>query len=460
MSTAVQTAGVAGLFYPADPEALAAGVDASLARAGSPEIAPKAVMAPHAGHIYSGDIAGSAYRLLARRKGDLKRVVLLGPTHRMPVRGMALPPADALETPFGNLAVDQAGRDALARQPGVTVAPEPFVGEHSLEVHLPFIQRALGDVEVLPILVGQPTAGQVSGVLDQLWGGPETAIIVSSDLSHFHDYDTARAKDAETASGIERLQPQICEGHPACGYFIIDGLLDQARRRDLRVTALDVRNSGDTQGSRDRVVGYGSFAFEYAHSARLDDGERRALLDLAREVVKQAALHGGKPPTVNINGGLPRTLLAQRATFVTLKIDGRLRGCRGSVVAQQSLFADVANNAFQSGFGDQRFTPLSTDELETLEFEISILSTPRRIACQSEGELLGALRPDVDGIILRDGARQSLFLPSVWAQIPDPQDFIRHLKLKAGLPADHWSPTFEAFRFTTESFGDEAAGRA
>ena len=458
MSTSVQAASVAGLFYPSDPEELAAGVDASLAKAAPVDIAPKAVIAPHAGHIYSGDIAGAAYSLLARRRGEIKRVVLLGPTHRMPVRGMALSPADAWETPFGSLPVDQGARDALARQPGVAVAPEPFVGEHGLEVHLPFVQRALGDVEVVPILVGQPAQGQVSDVLDRLWGGPETAIIVSSDLSHYHDYETARAKDAETASGIERLQPEVCEGHRACGHFIIDGLLDQARRRDLRVTALDVRNSGDTRGGRDRVVGYGSFAFEYAHSARLDAAARRTLIDLAREVVRQAALHGGKAPKINIDGQLPRSLLAQRATFVTLNIGGRLRGCRGSMLAHQSLISDVANNAFQSGFGDPRFTPLSADELEQLEFHVSILSTPRRIACDSEAALLRALRPDVDGIVLRDGDRRSLFLPSVWAQIPDPAAFIRQLKLKAGLPADHWSPTFEAYRFVTESFGDEAPG--
>ncbi|HEY5410155.1 MAG TPA: AmmeMemoRadiSam system protein B [Caulobacteraceae bacterium] len=457
MSTAVQSAGVAGDFYPADPDELAAGVDASLARAAPLELAPKAVIAPHAGHVYSGDIAGAAYSLLAKRKGEIRRVILLGPTHRMPVRGLALSPADAWQTPFGPVAVDRQARDALARQPGVAVASEPFVGEHGLEVHLPFIQRALGEVEVLPILVGQPAPGQVSKVLEQLWGGPETAIIVSSDLSHFHDYETARAKDAETASGIERLQPQVCEGHRACGHFIIDGLLDQARRRDLRVTALDVRNSGDTQGDRSRVVGYGSFAFEYAHAARLDAAARKTLFDLAREVVRQAALHGGRPPKINIEGQLAAPLLAQRATFVTLDIEGRLRGCRGSILAHRSLVSDVAENAFQSGFGDPRFQPLSLAELEGLEFHVSILSTPRRIECASEAELLGALRPDVDGLILRDGDRQSLFLPSVWAQITDPRAFVRQLKLKAGLPADHWSSTFEAYRFETESFGEEAA---
>src|SRR5262249_45504304 len=155
-------------------------------------LSPKAVVAPHAGHIYSGDIAGSAYRLLARRKGEIKRVILLGPNHRKPLRGMALAPADAWETPLGRLNVNKTARDTLARQPGVAVDASPFVGEHSLEVHLPFIQRALGDVEVLPILVGQAPTDSVSKALDLLWGGPETAIVISSDLSHFHDYETCR----------------------------------------------------------------------------------------------------------------------------------------------------------------------------------------------------------------------------------------------------------------------------
>ena len=252
MSLSIQPADVAGKFYPADPAELAAGVDASLAKAAPLPLKPKAVIAPHAGHIYSGDVAASAYRLLAARKGEIKRVILLGPNHRVAVRGMALSPADAWATPFGPLAVDRTARDMLARQPGVTVSPVPFVNEHSLEVHLPFIHRALGEVEVLPILVGQTPRDQVSSVLDMLWGGPETAIVVSSDLSHYHDYATCQAKDEETTVAIERLQAQGCDGDRACGRFSIHGLLDQAQRRDLRVTALDVRNSGDTRGARPR----------------------------------------------------------------------------------------------------------------------------------------------------------------------------------------------------------------
>src|SRR5258706_4071137 len=456
MSASVQPAAVAGTFYPADPATLAAGVDASLASAQPPSLEAKAVIAPHAGHVYSGDIAGAAYRLLSRRKGEIKRVILLGPNHRVPVRGMVLRPADAWYTPFGPMAVDQAARDSLARAPGVSVARDPFAGEHSLEVHLPFIHRALGEVEILPILVGEASSAQVSSTLESLWGGPENAIVVSSDLSHYHDYETCKAKDEETKAGIERLQPAICEGDRACGYHTIRGLIDQAQRRDLRVTALDVRNSGDTRGSRDRVVGYGSFAFEYAHRAQLDESSRKILLDVAREVVKQATLHGGEQPRLNLQGQLPASLKAQRATFVTISIGGQLRGCRGTLLPQRSLLFDVADHAWQAGFKDPRFPPIAVEEVARLEFHVSILSTPRRIPCASEAELVRALRPDIDGLVLRDGARQSTLLPSVWSQLTDPLTFVRQLKLKAGLPADHWSPTLEAYRYGAESFGNRA----
>ena len=456
-TTPLQTAGVAGHFYPADPGVLAAEVDAALARARPPELAAKAVIAPHAGHVFSGDVAAPAYALLARRKDEIRRVILLGPTHRMGIRGMALSPAQAWETPLGAVPVDRAAFETMAALPGVAVMAEPFVGEHSLEVHLPFLQRALPGAAVLPVLVGQAPTHEVSAALEALWGGPETAIIVSSDLSHFHDHATATAKDAETAAGIERLNPGVLEGHRACGHFPIAGLIDQAQKRDLRVTALDVRNSGDTRPEmgRDRVVGYGSFAFEYAHAARLADPDRKLLFDLARQVVRQAAANGGAAPNININGALARPLLAQRATFVTLNIEGRLRGCRGSILPHRPLLHDVADNAHKSGFGDPRFPPITQAELEALTFHVSILSTPRRIRASSEAELLGALNPDAEGLIIRDGDRQALFLPSVWEQLPDPAQFLAHLRAKAGLASNHWSDTFQAFRFTTESFGEE-----
>ena len=363
-------------------------------------------------------------------------------------------PADAWATPLGALGVDRAARDALAREPGVSVTPAPFLGEHSLEVQLPFIQRAMGPVEIVPILVGQAPREQVSRALELVWGGPETAIVVSSDLSHFHNYETAKAKDGETAMAIERLQPEGCVDDRACGRFAIHGLLDQAQRRDLRVTGLDLRNSGDTQGGRDRVVGYGAFAFEYAYAAEIDVGARRLLLDIARRAIRQGVEHPGAPVEIRLEQEVPAVLRAQRATFVTLNIAGNLRGCCGSVLPQRSLLQDTAENALKSAFGDPRFPPLTAEEFAQIDLHVSILSTLRRIRAGNETELARALRPDIDGLVIRDQGRQALFLPSVWDGISEPLAFIRHLKHKAGLPAEHWSPSFEAYHFTTENFGD------
>jgi AmmeMemoRadiSam system protein A len=373
---------------------------------------------------------------------------------------LAVSPADAWATPFGPLAVDRTARDALAKKPYAAVSPAPFVQEHSLEVHLPFLHRALGgDIEILPVLVGQTPADQVSDTLDLLWGGPETAIVISSDLSHFLDYEACKAKDATTSVAIERLQAGAIDNDSACGRFSIHGLLHQARRRDLRVTALDVRNSGDTRGGRDRVVGYGAYAFEYAHSAQIDATSRGALLSMTREIMRRGAENPGSPLTVNTHGELPRMLRAQRATFVTITIDGELRGCRGTTVPHRSLLEDVAQNAQQAAFGDPRFSALTAEEFARIHIEVSILSTPRRIPCANEAELARALRPDIDGLILRDGDKRSTFLPAVWASVHDPLAFIRQLKRKAGLSPDHWSDGMEAWRFTTESFGEEK-GRA
>jgi AmmeMemoRadiSam system protein B/AmmeMemoRadiSam system protein A len=451
----IHPTGVAGFFYPAGPDELTAGVDASLGRAAEFPLTPKAVIAPHAGHIYSGDIAGSAYRLLSRRRGEIRRVILMGPNHRVPLRGLAVSPADAWATPLGPLAVDKAAREVLAKKAYVVVSAAPFAQEHSLEVHLPFIHRALGAVEILPILVGQTPPEQVSDALDLLWGGPETAIIISSDLSHFLDYESCRTKDAQTTAAIERLQSAAISDDVACGRFAIHGLIQQARKRDLRVTALDVRNSGDTRGMKTRTVGYGAYAFEYAHSARLDAATRQSLLGMTRKIMQHGLANQGEPLRVNYQGEMPRLMQAQRATFVTITINGQLRGCRGSTIPHRSLIQDVVENAQQAAFGDPRFSKLTQEEHARSHIEVSILSTPRRIPCASEAELAKALRPDIDGLILRDGDRRSLFLPTVWATLPEPLAFIRHLKRKAEMPADHWSPTMEAYRFTTECFGEE-----
>ena len=451
MDAATKAPEVLGTFYPADAASLAAGVDRHIAAARPWALSPKAVVAPHAGHVFSGAIAGSAYRLLAARRGTVSRVVILSPPHRMAVQGLAVHPAHAWATPLGLLPVDRAGIAKLLALPFVAENPAPFTREHGIEVHLPFIQRALGQVAIIPVLVGQATPQQVASALEAVWGGPETAIIISSDLSHYLGYDEARAKDIGTVAAIEQLRGDRIGGAEACGRHALYGMLERARALDMRATSLDYRNSGDTHGDKARVVGYASVAFEYAQEARLTEADRKLVFDIAQFMVR-FGVEKGRRPKIGW-GELSPSMKAQRASFVTLTLNGALRGCIGSVTAHRALHEDIADSAWKAAFGDPRFKPLTAEELAGVKVDVSILSQARPIAVNSEAELINALDPDRDGLILRDGQRQALFLPHVWGGIPDPRVFIRALKRKAGLVPDHWSPETRAFRFSVESFG-------
>lgn len=253
---------VAGLFYDADPDTLRHQVESYIASAkGEPAKGIKALVAPHAGYIYSGPIAGSAYAALAAVAPRIERVVLFGPAHRYPFRGLAYPLAERLLTPLGAVPVDRAALEQVAKLSQVHALDRAFDGEHCLEVQLPFLQVALGAFRVVPFLVGDVDPAQVAQVMELLWGGDETLVVVSSDLSHYLDYDTARATDRGTTHAIESLAAESLDHHGACGCTPIQGLLLEARRRGLAAETLDLRSSGDTAGPRDRVVGYGAYAF-------------------------------------------------------------------------------------------------------------------------------------------------------------------------------------------------------
>lgn len=255
-------AAVAGAFYPGEPQALAAEVAAYLSQAGVGENAPtpKAIIAPHAGYMYSGPIAGTAYAGLAALAGRIERVVLIGPAHRTWVAGMAIPSVARFDSPLGAVPLDQEMLARLAAMPGVEVSDPAHALEHSLEVHLPFLQAALGEFRLVPVVVGGAGAQDVERLLEETWGGDETLIVVSSDLSHYLAYDAARRRDRATAEAIMALDARL-DHDQACGAAAINGLLRLARRRGLAARTLDLRNSGDTAGGRERVVGYGAFAF-------------------------------------------------------------------------------------------------------------------------------------------------------------------------------------------------------
>lgn len=253
----VREACVAGLFYPADPLELRVAVRGYLGNGRSTP--PKALIVPHAGYVYSGPVAGTGYRRWEGARGN--RVVLLGPAHRYPLAGLAAHGAEWFATPLGRVPVDTEAIARLLELPQVQRLDAAHRGEHSLEVHIPFLQMVFADFRLVPLVVGDAAPAEVAEVLELVWNGPETFVVVSSDLSHYHDYDTARRLDRETADAIERLRPADVGPEDACGCRAIGGLLEVARRRGLRATTLDLRNSGDTAGPRSEVVGYGAFAF-------------------------------------------------------------------------------------------------------------------------------------------------------------------------------------------------------
>lgn len=257
-----RSAAVAGMFYPGDSRELADTVRRMIARADvRPGSRPKALIVPHAGYVYSGPIAATAYRQLDGVAERITRVVLLGPAHRVALNGMAFPSVDTFTVPTGDVRLDRRAIDTALTLPGTCVSDHAHALEHCLEVHLPFLQAVLGDFELIPIVVGRCAPSEVARVLESLWGGDETLIVVSSDLSHYHPYDEARIIDAHTTARILARSTDLT-GEEACGAHAINGLLLTARGLGLSVHALDVRNSGDTAGDRRQVVGYGAYALD------------------------------------------------------------------------------------------------------------------------------------------------------------------------------------------------------
>ncbi len=271
LSLSIRPPAVAGIFYPAAGPALAREL-ATLLAAAAPAAAeaagsvPKALIVPHAGYVYSGAVAASAYAALAPARHSIRRVILLGPCHRVGIRGLAVPRATGFATPLGTVLLDAALTDAVLALPQVTQSDLPHQQEHSLEVQLPFLQTVLEDFTLLPIAVGDATAQEVAEVLDLVWGGPETLIVISSDLSHYHAYAEARRLDSASAKTILALAP-LEDFRQACGATPVNGLISCARKRGLVPRLLDLRNSGDTAGDRSRVVGYGAFAFAFAENS-------------------------------------------------------------------------------------------------------------------------------------------------------------------------------------------------
>ncbi|HET8996502.1 MAG TPA: AmmeMemoRadiSam system protein B [Acetobacteraceae bacterium] len=455
--TDIRSPAVAGTFYPADPGTLRRQVAGFLAEAGSaPADAaiPKAIIGPHAGYIYSGPVAAHAYSRLLTARGTIRRVVLIGPSHYVGFQGLAVDTAQAWDMPNGRVALDTDAIGRLRQLPMVGTLEAAYAREHALEVHVPFLQHVLGDFRLVPIVAGDAPPDAVAAVFDALWGGPETLFVISTDLSHYLDYAACRTADSQTAVAIERMDLDALGPQQACGAVPTRGMLLAARRRGLRIERLDLRNSGDTAGGRDRVVGYGAWAlYEPATAATEADEERAAveavgpaLIQIARESIL-LGLNTGAAPQVVHEDGLAPLLAAPGAAFVTLKRRGMLRGCIGSAMATRPLVVDVAVHAFNAAFRDWRFPRLGAEEMAGLSLSVSVLTPPVPVDFADEAALLAQLRPGIDGLIIRDPGHAALFLPSVWEEIREPETFLDALKQKAGIADGPLPSGFVAQRF-------------
>jgi MEMO1 family protein len=467
-------------FYVASPEELITQVDAHLHQ-GKPasrlsQACPKILIAPHAGHVYSGDTAGKAYALLAPHAAKIRRVVLFGPAHRVYFQGIALPGAGSFETPLGAMPLDTLGFDAIADLPFISTRPDAHAQEHCLEVHVPFLQRALPQASLVPLLVGDAPREAVAQVMQRLWGDAETVFIISTDLSHFHRYDEANAIDAATCTQILALDPRL-NHEQACGATPVNGTLLLAQERSLRIAQIERLNSGDTAGNspegRERVVGYASFALFETHqdtinsiasradsmparghfslkNASLNASQGMQLVKLARQQLQQH-IAGDAAQSLDLSG-----FQQLGASFVTLTKQGQLRGCIGSLQAHRPLAHDVQANALAAALHDPRFPPVTAQELPQIQVEVSVLTAPTALPHANESHALWQLRPGIDGLIfeaLHNGQHyRSTYLPQVWEQIPEPRAFLAHLKVKAGLPFDFWSPDVKLSRYEVQKF--------
>jgi MEMO1 family protein len=461
---------VAGLFYPKAQSDLTKQIDEYLAEAKSQPIKNlRALICPHAGYEFSGRIAASAYKQLIGR--DFDTVIVLGPSHYALFQGAALSVSDAYETPLGLIPISAKSAELAKFKPFAVNPPcevrrpdfwrqspkqlpafgedRPDTWEHSLEVQMPFLQRTLKKFSILPVVYGEVDPEAAAKVLVKFIDD-RTLVVVSSDLSHYHPYDDAKKLDTSCVNSICALNTEWMMQQEACGKGPILTLIEIARQKGWKAKLLDYRNSGDTSGNKDAVVGYAAIAFYEPETKETASAEkprqagereftatqRKLLLELARKTVTQV-VNGEKMPEADA-AGLAENLRSSRACFVTLTKNNELRGCIGSIFPEEPLYQAVPSRARAAALEDPRFPPVRSEELKDIQIEISVLTIPRRLDFKSPDDLVQKLRPGIDGVVLIMGRRQSTYLPQVWEQIPNKIDFLNHLAQKAGLSATAW----------------------
>ena len=517
---------VAGRFYPGRVERLAGDIDryvddarVALAARGAPAAPTRraseapdgtgaerhvvGVVAPHAGIVYSGPTAGFAYASID--PSAVRRVVLLGPAHYVPVSGIGLSSAGAWRTPLGDVELDHDVAAELAEQlTTVLPADDAHAPEHSLEVQVPFLQRVLtGGWRLVPLIVGADEPGEIAAAISVCVGLPGTLVVVSTDLSHYLDYESAIARDARTIHAIVHRRPDSIGTEDACGRYPLRGLLTAAAEKEWSVRLLDASNSGDTAGDRDRVVGYSAFAVLAASEpdppvpggsdqgrdtdtagggagagmgagagtdpagpvgpgpgpgpevGRIPPDSRAMLLALARSTISEALDDGRRPAFDDSQWATVKPVLTSPgAAFVTLRSEaGELLGCIGSLEPRQPLVADVADHAFDAAFRDPRFPPMTRDRAAGMVIDISVLGPTRSFPSTGYEDLVSRI-PVGSGLVVTAGRHRATFLPAVWEQLPDARSFLAALWRKAGLAPGAWPRGTRVEVYDSEEFAE------
>jgi len=466
---------VAGSFYPSDPKELAAMVDGFLAQATVPAMKGEvvALVAPHAGYPYSGAVAGHSYAMIKGR--PTHRVVVIAPSHFEAFSFTAVYDGDAYVTPLGRVPVDKEFAHRLANMnPEIRLssqghAPTPAGAEHALEVQLPFLQRALGEFQLVPIVMGEqsyPASRALGVALAQLIRGTDTLIVASSDLSHYHAYDQAVSLDRKTLNAIGEWDYLTLSDNfatrtwEACGGApIVAAMIAAERLGATHAEVIKYANSGDVTGDRSRVVGYSAVGLLKEESHResatrfsLTSAEKRQLLEIARKSVESAVKDD---KAYQLPANLPASLMQDRGAFVTLKENGELRGCIGYTIARQPLAETVRDVAAFAALRDTRFRPVTAGELPFLNYEISVLSPMRRVSDTNQ------IKIGEHGLMIVKGRTRGLLLPQVAPeQHWDRNTLLDETAMKAGLPAKAWrDKEADLFMFTAVVFGESENSR-
>ena len=436
----VRKPAASGTFYTGNPSELSQQI-ASFTKENNTDYKSRAVIVPHAGYIYSGRLAFEGINQLDK---NVKNIFILAPSHKVWFDGIAVSSFDEWETPIGNILLNKEITEELVQKFGASYNDDAHALEHSIEVQIPIIQSVLGNVKIIPILVANQSSDLLTDIIQYYWENKENAFVISSDLSHYLTDDNAKKLDNITAQMIEKVNFKGVSQEQACGIMGIIGLSNFAKKNSFSLIRLDMINSGFVTHDISNVVGYGTW---FLYEGERDEYIKEYYSDFIKELVLTVIKSHFDKTQKQIK--YPQVLDEIGACFVTLEKNGKLRGCIGSIGAYQPLINDIADHAAGAAFQDPRFQPVTEDEVKDLMIAVSILSVPERIEFENEEDLLNKIVPNADGLIIHDRNYKAVYLPSVWKEIPDKKDFLTSLKLKAGMSADYFSNTFEAFRFKT-----------